>query len=271
MNVIERYYDADPQLEWDRLGSRHRTEFALTMLAFEEHLPKPPAKVLDIGGGPGRYAIALAQQGYCVTLCDLSQNSLHFARAKAREAGVSLADIVHGNAVDLSAFESASFDIVLLMGPLYHLTDAACRQAAIHEALRVLKPGGIIAAAFVTRYAPIRELARRNPSWILEQPAALNPVLETGVLLPVPGIRFTDAYLVHPGEVKPLFEQHGCETLLLLASEGVIGMIDEQVNATEGELWQAWARLNYRLGKDDCVHGTAEHLLYIGSKGYQES
>ncbi|MCL4505897.1 MAG: class I SAM-dependent methyltransferase, partial [Chloroflexi bacterium] len=195
MNMIEQYYDANPQYEWERLGTRHRTEYALTMLAFENTLPGPPASVLDIGGGPGRYALALARQGYGVSLLDLAQNNLDFARSQARAAGVTLVDYAHGNAVDLSAFRTASFDVALLMGPLYHLTAQADRQSAISEALRVLKPGGIIAAAFVTRYAPIRELARRNPGWIVEQQAALNQVLDTGVLLPVPGIRFTDAYL----------------------------------------------------------------------------
>lgn len=63
MSKVERFYDQNPQYEWERL-ERHRTEFAVTMRVLEDYLPQPPAKILDVGGGPGRYAIALTQRGY---------------------------------------------------------------------------------------------------------------------------------------------------------------------------------------------------------------
>src|SRR5438552_1627132 len=110
-NTVERYYDSEagPQVEWNRLD-KHRTEFALTMCALQEYMPKPPANILDIGGGPGRYAFALTQQGYIVTLLDLSRGNLEFAKTKAEEAGVQLAGYIHGNALDLSQFAEESYD-----------------------------------------------------------------------------------------------------------------------------------------------------------------
>lgn len=122
MDKIEQFYDDAAPREWERL-ERHRMEFAITRRALADHLPPPPATILDIGGGPGRYAIALAQQGYTVTLLDLSQVQLDWARGKAVEASVELADYVHGNALDLGRFPAASFDAALLMGPLYHLLE----------------------------------------------------------------------------------------------------------------------------------------------------
>jgi 2-polyprenyl-3-methyl-5-hydroxy-6-metoxy-1,4-benzoquinol methylase len=237
-------------------------------------LPKPPASILDIGGGPGRYSVALAQQGYTVTLFDLSQSNLAFARMKAQEAGVTLAGYVRGSAVDLStcasecASESGSecFDVVLLMGPLYHLLTETERHVALREARRVLKTGGIIAAAFITRYAPIRDAAKRNPAWAVNCESQLGALLETGVLVNTTG--FTDAYFAHPVEVRPLLESHGFETLDLIATEGVVAWIEEALNGTSDDaVWEAWVRLNYRLGKDPSVHGAAAHLLYVGRKG----
>ena len=90
MSSIEQYYDENPAREWARL-ERHRTEFAVTMRALADYLPPPPADIIDIGGGPGRYAIALAQQGYHVTLVDLAAQNLVFAQEKAQETGVALA------------------------------------------------------------------------------------------------------------------------------------------------------------------------------------
>ena len=74
---VRAYYDADPRREWERLSALHdRVEYAVSLRALEEHLPSAPAAVLDVGGGPGRYAIELARRGYDVTLADLSSANL---------------------------------------------------------------------------------------------------------------------------------------------------------------------------------------------------
>ena len=122
--AVAQLYDSMTEREWARMD-RHRTEFYVTLRALREHLPPPPARVLDCGGGPGRYAVELARWGYDVTLFDLSTGNLALAREKAAEAGVTLAGFEQGTALDLSRFADHSFDAVLLMGPLYHLLEEA--------------------------------------------------------------------------------------------------------------------------------------------------
>ena len=133
MSAVEQFYDQDAHQEWERLN-RHRTEFAVTMRALAEFLPAAPAQLLDVGGGPGRYAIALAQQGYQVTLVDLSQASLRRAAHYAEAAGVRLAAIQQQNALNLSTVVDASYDGVLLLGPLYHLITEEERSQAVQVA-----------------------------------------------------------------------------------------------------------------------------------------
>jgi ubiquinone/menaquinone biosynthesis C-methylase UbiE len=267
MSEVERYYSEIVQREWERM-ERHRTEFAVTLRALSDYLPQPPVRIADIGGGPGRYAIALAQRGYVVTLVDLAEANLEFARYRADEAEVTLAGYVHANALDLAPLPSESFDVALLMGPLYHLLEVDERRQAVREAARVLKPGGLIFAAFITRYAPIRWAAKNVPAWIAEQPQEFEHMVTWGVqrIAAGTGRGFTDAYFSHPSEIVPLLEQGGFETLDLVACEGVVSMIDEKLNELSGEAWDAWVELNYRLGRDPSVHGAAEHLLYIGRK-----
>jgi len=265
MDRVRRFYDEKVLYEWQRLD-RHRTEFALTLRVFRDYLPKPQAKILDVGGGPGRYSIALAQQGYSVTLFDLSKQCLEFAKSKAAEVGVSLEGYVHGNATDLNIFPAESYDIVLLMGPLYHLLLKGEREKALQEASRVLKTSGLIFASFITRYAVIRWAAKDEPSWILKNRKRTERLLASGIIRARKGDGFTDAYFIHPSDVKPFMEKAGFETLDLIATEGVISMIEEKVNELTGELWEAWVELNYKLGKDPTVHGAAEHLLYVGKK-----
>ena len=80
MNEVEKYYDQQAAKEWERFDY-HRTEFAVTMKAFVEYLPPPPATILDIGGGPGQYSIALTQKCHTVTLFNLSEGNLELAES----------------------------------------------------------------------------------------------------------------------------------------------------------------------------------------------
>lgn len=265
-HAIRVLYDGDPEREWQRMA-RHRTEFAVTFRALEEHLPSPPARILDCGGGPGRYAIALAQRGYEVTLFDLSPELLRSARHRAEEAGVRLAGFEQGTATDLSRFAEAAFDAVLLMGPLYHLLDEEERRAAVTEAYRVVKPGGPVFAAFIARYAGHRDAAAYYPEQAAESPELYRRLADTGVLSPPEdgSVRFV-AYFAHPNEVGPLCREAGLDVVTVLGVEGVVSGHEEAVNALTGAAWEFWVDTNYRIAQDPTVHGGCEHLLAVCRK-----
>ena len=266
VEFVQRMYDLGPQREWER-AERHRTEFAVTLRALAEHLPPPPARVLDCGGGPGRYAIELARQGYDVTLFDLSAECLRLARKKAGEAKVTLAAYEHGTATDLSRLPDESFDALLLMGPLYHLLEESERVQALREARRVLKPGGVLFVAFITRQAALRSAAVLEPYWPLEEPDLLELIISAGQL-PPGGAQESGfvAYFAHPREVVPLCRGEGFEVRTVLGVEGLVSMIEEQVNALDGPAWQAWVDLNWRVAPDPSLHGGVEHLLVVAHK-----
>jgi len=260
---IEQLYDNDPQREWERM-ERHRTEFAVTMRALRDHLRPPPARVLDCGGGPGRFAIELARLGYEVTLFDLSAENLRLARQRSAEVGVEITTYAHGTATDLSRYPDGAFDAVLLMGPLYHLLEADSRQRALDEARRILSSGGVLFAALITRYAPIRYYAAHDPAWIVTSPQELGQFLEQGAVPPKgePGSGFV-AYFARPEEIRPLLRGAGYEVRAVLGVEGLVSMIEGQINALQGEAWERWVELNYRIASDATLHGGVEHLLAV--------
>ena len=263
MTESEPFYDSVAPEEWKRL-ELHRTEFAVTLKAITEYLPSPPCSVLDIGGGPGRYSIELARRGYTVTLLDLSSKSLIIAKEKSQEEGVSLESFIHANALDLSDVDSAYYDSVLLMGPLYHLLSEEERVRSIREALRVLKLKGRLFVSFITRFAPFRHAAFAEPEWLLQNREYAKRLLDTGVHDQAK--KFAKAYFIHPEDVVPLMESCGVRTLNIMGCEGIVAGHEELINALGGDDWEAWVDLNYQLGQDQSMYGASDHLLYTGEK-----
>lgn len=286
---VRAFYDAGVDYERNR-SARHRTEFAVTWRAITDALaayrpaggpaagggataattpaggPAAPLRIIDIGAGPGYYSLALHKAGHVVTMLDLSPANVEYARKATSGA---LAGYHCGSATDLGAFPDGSFDAALLMGPLYHLLDEADRRRAVAEARRVLTRDGLLFAAFITAYAPLRDMAKFYPEEIagyFSTPAAVIEWVKDGRWPSRPGGGFTDAYFAHPAVVRPFMEEAGFETLSLLACEGVVSMIEDKVNELAGPLWDYWVEVNYRLASDPSILGGCEHLLYIGKK-----
>jgi ubiquinone/menaquinone biosynthesis C-methylase UbiE len=261
---VAAYYDRQVEHEWRRL-TRHRVEYGVTLRALRDTLP-PHARVLDVGGGPGRYAVALAAAGHGVTLLDLSPRMLERARDHAADRKVRLEGLVEGTATDLSRFDNGSFDAVLLLGPLYHLPLAEDRFRALRECRRVLVPEGVLLAAFLTRYAPLRYLARTDPRLLLRDAERYERLLESGVLPEPFDMALPYAYHARPDEITPLLQAAGFATLRLLAAEGILDGVEERVSALQGPAWEAWADLNYDLAADPGLLATSAHVLAIARR-----
>ena len=141
--------------ESQRLSSgQGELERLRTQAIFTRELPSPPAVVFDIGGGAGIHAFWLAQRGYQVHLIDPVELHLEQARSHETASGVALASITCGD-VRMLEITSGTADAVLLLGPLYHLTERRDRIQALGEARRILRPKGILLAAAISRFASL--------------------------------------------------------------------------------------------------------------------
>lgn len=151
---ILSYYQSIEEVDRLERGSG-LLEFSRMVEIIRRFIPPPPGIVLDVGGGPGKYSCWLARNGYEVHLIDPVEKHLKQARNSSKLQTLHpLASITRGDARSLKKGDGSA-DAVLLMGPLYHLTDRSQRLLALREAHRVLKPEGILIAKAVNRFASL--------------------------------------------------------------------------------------------------------------------
>ncbi len=270
---VKTYYASLGEREWQRLErpADGAVEYAVTLAAIERHLTRASA-ILDIGGGPGRYAIALAERGHRVTLADLSPELLEIAREKvhAAHAEARVHEIVEADACDLSRWEAGSFDAALSLGPFYHLTGAREREVAARELARVVRSGGHVFVAAMPRLAFLqRTIALPDERHHLLDTDWLRRLLEDGIFEnEVPG-RLSLGYGVENGEIERLFEDNGFALLELISAESVSIGLESQVGEvieTGGPVSEALLRLMVDLAGDPRLLGSARHQLFVGRR-----
>ncbi len=184
---VQAYYARGE--EADRLASGlGRVEFLRTVDVLERNLPDPPAVVADVGGGPGRYTDHLLSLGHHVVHRDLVASHVEAVRTRHRPGTPSgdRLDAAVGDARHLDLPDS-SVDVILLLGPLYHLPDVDDRRAAITEAVRVVRPGGLVVGAAISRHAVLLDgiLVKRIDLAYPQILDLLDGIRDTGVIPPL--------------------------------------------------------------------------------------
>ena len=227
--ALRAYYERG--LERERLSDgRGDLEFTRTTEIVLRRLPAAPAVVADIGGGPGRYSLWLASLGYRVEHRDLIP--LHVEQLAADAAQVPGIHTAVGDVRDLD-LPGASADAVLLLGPLYHLTGRADRVRALRECARIVRPGGAVFAAAITRWAARIDGMLRERLY-LQSPLVVDLIDEvdrTGMLPPLQEGGFT-AFCHRPGELREEMAEAGLAVVDLVSVEGpafILGDLDARM------------------------------------------
>ncbi len=232
-----------------------------------QSLPPAPATVLDIGGGAGAHAFWLAERGYAVHLLDAADTLVAAARHRNACAAHQLASTHVGDARALP-YTDATADALLLLGPLYHLITAADRTRALAEARRVLKPGGTLFAAAITRWAGAHYGLVHN---LFAQPGfseLVERTLHDGQNANPDGLRggFTTAYYHRPDEFAAELRDAGFEQVTLHGVEGAASLLpDFEARWSDPAQRQTILMLADSLGTEPSLLGVSAHLLAVAT------
>lgn len=261
---IAAYYERAPE-ETRLTQGPFQLEEARTRELIQRFAPPPPATVLDVGGAAGAYALWLASAGYTVHLVDPAPRLVAEARRRSATAVRPLAGCRVGDARALDA-AGESADIVLLLGPLYHLTDRADRIRALTEAARVLKLGGWLFAAAISRWASALDGLARE----LLQDARFVRILEQDLRdgqhrNPTERLDyFTTAYFHHPDQLADEIRAAGLTLTGIYGVEGPGWILpDVAERMADPTRRDALLQVARALETEPFVLGTSAHLVAV--------
>lgn len=258
LNVLTKFYSNYD--EDNRLRSKHGMVEFLTTMRYIEKFLQPGLRILEVGAATGRYSHALAQAGYQVDAVELVEHNIEIFRQKT-VPGENVT-IRQGDARNLSFYEDNTFDITLVLGPMYHLFTQVDQKQALCEAIRVTKPGGIIFAAYCGNEATmvqycfgrgmIRQQHYRDLIDLVTFKASSDP-MELFVLY-----RREDIDSLMQGFSVKRLHYIGTD----MATNYMRGVIDEM----EDDLFDLYLQYHFAIcERSDCV-GTSHHILDVFRK-----
>lgn len=257
MRLLEEYYNSSD--EEMRLLSQHgQVEYLTTMKFIHECISRLTApRILEVGAGTGRYSIALAKEGHSVTAVELVPHNLEVLRSKLD--GSEPITAIQGNALDLSVFRNGSFELTMLLGPMYHLYTFEDKVQALSEAVRVTKPGGYILVAYcMNEPTVIQYLFMANH---------IDDVLQMNDLL-------TDNWhcksepkeifeLVRTEDISLLNSKFPLDRIKLVATDGATHYLRGLIDAMDQYTFSKWMEYHFATCERQDLIGASNHTLDI--------
>ena len=263
-DIIKEFYDGYDE---DGRLARHKLELVRSKIVISRYLSAEKMNIADIGGASGVYSCWLASLGHRVHLLDLVPKHIRQAREKAANTGVELAEYICGDARDLP-YGKTSFDLVLEMGPLYHLQQRNERVRCLRECHRVLREGCHVICAVISRYAPLIE----GFSYGFANDADYRESLEQGMSTgchdnpELTENRFTTAYFHTPGEIRGELEEAGFADVELIAVEGFAYAMRPDELYEDHEVSAYLLECIEKTEKVPELLGVTGHILAVGRK-----
>ena len=260
--VIESY---ENYREEDRLSTNNarRIEFLTTVRVLDE-LINGKKTILDCAAGTGIYSFYFADKGHVVTATDITPRHIEVIRGILKNKPYKMETALL-DATNMSIFEDESFDIVLNMGPFYHLVNACDREKCMKESLRVLKKGGLLVTAYIPRYYVFQYVAMQNRDFLDAKLA--GQIIQTGELHHDDAKCFwTDTYYSTCEEMEQLYKRHHLTVIEHFAQDGATPHFSEKVDQWNDEEFKIWCDYHYSICREKSLLGASNHVIIVGEK-----
>ena len=253
--VINHYSNYEEELRFDRPS--HKIEYLTTMRYIKKYAKKG-CRILEIGAATGAYSIELAKMGYNVTAIDLTQRNVDIMSERAK--GIKNITCLQGDALDLSRFEDNSFDMVLNLGPMYHLYTQKDKDKAIAETLRVCKQGGVAMFAYLTHSSIVWGYGVRK--------GCLKDLLpcmtKGGRVKDVPAEVFSS---FHVDDFHAQFANSNTTHICDVATDGIFSMMRDYIDDVMTEdNYNNLVKWHFETCERTDHQGYSSHMLYICKK-----
>lgn len=252
-SLVQTFYSRLPEVSRLTASKAARVEFVTTVRYIEKYL-SPGAKILDIGAGSGEYSLYFSRKGYDVSALELADANIDAFRARITDKD--RIDLVKGNAIDLSRYPDDCFDIVLLLGPLYHLHREEDRLRCIEEAKRVCRKDGKIFFAFIANDIVILTMQQEHSEYLLE--GDYNK--ETFRLDDFPFVFHT------PDHARQLLRKADVQLCHEVAADGLSELLKDMINRMDDASFDQYLRYHYHICEKPENLGMSNHLLFVGQK-----
>jgi len=254
--VLNNFYSVDCEEE-NRLVTKYgQVEFITTTKYIDKYLKKGD-KILEVGAGTGAYSLHYADLGYDVTSIEYVENNLNKLKSGIKPHMNIRAE--QGDALDLSRFEDNTFDITLLLGPLYHLYEDKDINKAIDEAIRVTKKDGIVMLAYLTSDSIMLNWTLKKHHFDRKGQAFDNNYKMINQLEEV----FSAFYI---DEFDNIMSKKELDKLHMVATDGMSHHFKDVLEELDDFEFNEW--INYHLSTCERydLQGYSDHMLYIGKK-----
>jgi len=258
LQALKRYYENYD--EDNRLCSRYGMVEFLTTLRYIEKYLRPGMRILEIGAATGRYSHYFARKGYAVDAVELVDHNIEIFRQNTKP-GENIT-ITQGNAKDLSGFEENTYDITLLLGPMYHLFTEEEKLQALSEAIRVTKNGGIVFIAYCMGDASVLLYGFRR--------GQIHNIIEKCMLDPVTFKTFSkpwDLFELHRKEdIDALRSHFAVSQLHFLATDGYANHMRQTLAEMDEDTFRLFLRYHFATCERLDMIGYSNHTLDIFRK-----
>ena len=263
MNYVVESYENYKEENRLTTNNARKIEFITTTKILNEIISSK-CKILDCAAGTGVYAFWLAEKGHDVTATDITPRHINIMNQTLAKTKLSMRTAVL-DATDMSVFENETFDVVLNMGPFYHLITEEQREKCLSECYRVLKKGGLLVTAYIPKYYVFQYVAMSDEQYL--DHALAKQLVETGVLRHDDEKCFwTDTYYSSKEEMEAVYNRHKLKIVDHFAQDGLAPLLHEKVDNWNEEQFKIWCDYHYSICRENSILGSSNHVVIIGEK-----